>query len=393
MAKGKGVLTKDEVDEIRLRAARAIAPLRPLKKGQTYKWGDLRTQAGRDLPVYYLVYFLLADLLRFPHAGKHEKVAWLISVDFNGNAATIEHRKMGLGVFSSRTPEDEAVAADIVKAVKRGVGAAKPYFNHLAAKAIDGSQLNVRNNCRWLFGRYTYLRDLFKEKTVAIQNEALYDVDEKEIELADARKVKSYALRYSDSEEAKWIGVAAIEAFFSWTEHVCIHLGIFLGKLTTGAEIAEIAEEDWSEKVKIAIDLSADKEMKAVYEELLEIRSQVRNYMAHGAFGKQGEAFHFHSAAGAVPINLIGRSGGISTWVRPSFQESKAIEVMETFITKLWEGERAPAKLHLDDADLPVILTHASDGTYKQIMSSTEEMEEYIKYLSREVDDSANMDW
>jgi hypothetical protein len=47
-----------------------------------------------------------------------------------------------------------------------------------------------------------------------------------------------------------------------------------------------MADKEWSEKVKVAIDLSTDKEMKGIYEELLEIRRQVRNYMAHGAFGR-----------------------------------------------------------------------------------------------------------
>jgi hypothetical protein len=387
------ILTVDEVEQIRAQAARAIAPLKSPERGIKYDWGGVRTDAGRELPPYYLVYFLLADLLNFPRGGKEEKVAWAIPVEFNGSVATIEHRKMGLGVFSSKLPEDEAVAREIVAAAKRGIGAARRYFDHLAAKAVTGKQLNVNNNCSWLFGRYTYLRDLFKEKAATIQNRSLYNVQETETVLEDGKSIKSFTLSYSDAEEAKWIGVAAIEAFFSWTEHVMIHIGILLGKLKTGADVSAMADKEWSEKVKVAIDLSADKEMKEIYEELLEIRRQVRNFMAHGAFGKQGEAFHFHSGAGAVPVNLTGRDGGLSMWISPSFEESRAIDVMESFIKKLWEEERAPAKLHLDDSDLPVILSHASDGIYRRAMSSEEDMEDYINYLSREVDNSANMDW
>ena len=393
MASKKRVLTSSEIEQIRAQAAQAIAPLKPPDKTLTYQWGDSRTNSGGNLPPYYLVHFLLVDLLKFPRSGKWEKVAWTVPVDFNGSAAIIEHRKMGLGVFSAKGPGREATARDIVAAVKRGVGAAGRYFDHLAAMAITGSQLNVTNNSPWLFGRYTYLRDLFKEKTATLQHHALYDVDETEIVLESGRKVKSYALRYSASEEAKWVGVAAIEAFFSWTEHVLILVGILLGKLRTGAEVSAMAEAEWSEKIKAAIDLSVDKEMKEIYEELLDIRRQVRNYMAHGAFGKQGEAFHFHSGAGAVPIQLSGQLGGISAWIRPSFEESRAIEVMESFIAKLWDGVRAPARLLLKDAELPIILSHASDGIYSRAMSSEATMEDYVQYLGREVDDAANMDW
>lgn len=393
MAPNKLILTANEMEQIRAQAARAIAPLKPPEKGCKYKWGGARTDAGRELPPYYLVYFLLVDLLNFRRSGVDEKVAWSIPVDFNGCAATIEHRKLGLGVFSSKSPEDEAIAKEIVVAVQRGIGAGRRYFDHLAAKAVTGSQLNVSNNSPWLFGRYTYLRDLFKEKAASVQNRSLYEVEEVDLVLEAEKTVKSFILSYSDSEEAKWVGIAAIEAFFSWTEHVLILIGILLGKLKTGVEVSAMADKEWSEKIKVAIDLSVNKEMKDIYEELLEIRRQVRNYMAHGAFGKQGEAFHFHSGAGAVPVKLTGQLGGLSMWIKPSFEESRAIEVMESFITKLWEGERAPAKLLLDDADLPIILSHASDGRYRHIMSSEEVMEDYIKYLSREVDNAANMDW
>src|SRR6185295_6297860 len=99
-------------------------------------------------------------------------------------------------------------------------------------------------------------------------------------------------------------GIAAIEAFFSWTEHVLILIAILQGRLKTGMDVARVAQGDWSEKIKAAVDLSGNAKMKALYEELLEIRRQVRNFMAHGAFGKHGEAFRFHSGAGAVPVNL-----------------------------------------------------------------------------------------
>jgi hypothetical protein len=212
MGPNKLILTKGDVEQIRAQAARAIAPLKPLQEWRKYKWGGARTDAGRELPPYYLVYFLLADLLNFPQSGMDEKVAWSIPVDFNSFAATIEHRKLGLGVFFSKTPEDEAAAAEIVAAVRRGVGAARRYFDHLAAHALTGSRLNVSNNSPWLFGRYTYLRDLFKEKAASVQNRSLYDVEEIDLVLDSGSKVKHFTFSYSDSEEAKWVGVAAIEA-------------------------------------------------------------------------------------------------------------------------------------------------------------------------------------
>jgi hypothetical protein len=389
MVRKKTILTTAEIEKVRQRAIRAVAPLRPPEQGRKYNYGDKRTEAGRRLPEYYLVYFLLVELLRFPHGGRWEKVAWTIPVDFNGRAALIEHRKFGVGVFSPATGEYETTAAGIVAAVVRGVEAARSFFDHLAAEAVGGSRLNVKNNCAWLFGRYTYLRDQFRQKTASVTDTSLY-------KLPDGIKLKSLSeLKFSDMQEARWLGIAAIEAFFGWMEHVLIHIAILLGNIGTGQDVARLAQSEWSEKVKAVIDLSSEKETKAIYEDLLEVRRQVRNYIAHGAFGKHGEAFQFHSATGAVPVNLTDPQGNnkFSMWSVPSFDEAKTLEVAESFVTKLWEGNRAPAKLYLEGADLPVILSYAVDGTYASAMSSEEAMEDFVKSLTHEIDNAANMDW
>src|SRR5271165_1944627 len=191
MEREKTILTREEIEEIRQRAILAIAPLKPPEQRREYNYGDRRTDAGQKLPTYYLVYFLLADLLKFPHGGRWEKVAWTIPVDFNGSAALIEYRKIGLGVFSAATPEDEAIAAGIVTAVNRGIGAARPFFDHLAAEAVSGSRLNVTNNCAWLFGRYTYLRDQYREKMSSIKDTSFYKVEKIVTTMPDGTKVES----------------------------------------------------------------------------------------------------------------------------------------------------------------------------------------------------------
>ncbi|MGA7894415.1 MAG: hypothetical protein WCA49_14435 [Candidatus Sulfotelmatobacter sp.] len=386
-------MSAGEIEEIRNRVANAIAPVKEPEGGRRYAYGSARTKGGRGLPPYYLVYFLLVDLLKFGHGGRGEKVAWTIPVDYQGSAALIEHRKMGLGIFSAATAEDEIVAEGIVKAIHRGIKAAAPFFDHLAAEAVERSRLNVRNNSGWLFGRYEYLRDQFREKTAEAEARKR-EVEKTEEVLGNGTKVMSYSYpAFGLRREAGWIGIAAIDAFFSWTEHVLIHIAILNGKIKTGEEVADLAGADWTDKIKAAVDLD-DAAMKTLYDELLVVRRQVRNYMAHGAFGKNGEAFEFHSGAGAVPVNLTDPEGRdrFSMWESPSFDELGAIETAEAFVEKLWDGDLAPAKLYLQEADLPIILTYASDGTYQGAMTSLEAMESLVEGMTHEIDRAANMD-
>ncbi|MGC2472863.1 MAG: hypothetical protein WA485_00900 [Candidatus Sulfotelmatobacter sp.] len=393
MAYPKVILSADQIQRIRDSALKAIAPLKPPDQAARIAFGK-RTKAGQKLPPYYLVYFLLVDLLNFGHGGRWEKVAWTIPVDYEGKLALVEHRKFGLGVFSAATPDDELAAEGIVRAVERGVKAATPFFDHLAAKAIEGSRLNVNNNSAWLFCRYEYLRDQFRER-VAAEEARKNEVQKVEEMLPNGTKITHYSvIKFVIRREAAWLGIAAIDAFFSWTEHALIHIAILRGKLKTGDEVASLAAADWTEKIKTAIGF-ADPEFKSLYDELLAVRRQVRNYMAHGAFGKSGEAFRFHSGAGAVPVNLTDLQGrdNFSMESGPSFDEAAAIETAESFIEKLWEGSLAPAKVLIQEASLPIILTHANDGTYQRAMRSVEEMESFVEAETRAMDNAVNMDW
>jgi hypothetical protein len=117
--------------------------------------------------------------------------------------------------------------------------------------------------------------------------------------------------------------------------------------------------------------------------------------MAHGAFGKRGEAVHFHSGTGAVPVLLTEEreSYGVTIDGGIAFDESSALNLIEEFIAHLWSGKREPARIYIQESGLPLLLTMASDGTYLSAMRSTGEMEEFVSGLSRRFDDAANMDW
>src|SRR5207245_4096825 len=115
MKNEKTKLSEQEISELRDTVLKAISPLSPTSKERKYQVGSARTRAGNRLPPYYFVYFLLVELLKFPHLGRGEKVAWSIPVDCDGSLAFIEHRKLGLGVFSAAAEDQEEIAARIVE--------------------------------------------------------------------------------------------------------------------------------------------------------------------------------------------------------------------------------------------------------------------------------------
>ncbi|MBR0653532.1 hypothetical protein [Plastoroseomonas arctica] len=380
-----------DLNSVKARARKATGPLKVADPGSEY-WGN-RTNAGRSLPPYYLVYFLLVDLLNFRDLGRSEKIAFSIPIKINNTTLMIEYRKFGLGIFV-KDSVDEVAADKAAKFIRAGVEAAQPYFESLASAAAKGSSLNVRNNAGELFERFTFFAECYASKIKEAEERKDERIRTKLPQTGSA--LSGYSITfpsYDLSREARWYGTAAIEAFFSWTEHVFILIAILQGKIATGDDIAIIAGIEWKEKFKKSLDIS-DALTKKFYDQLTLLRSQVRNFVAHGAFGKNGEALSFHSSVGAVPLILPSQrlkkkfifGNGID------FLLPEAIKTIQDFISHMWSGDLSPAKIYIETG-LPLILSYVINGRYNSAMISDETMEEFTHFLGRMVDDAANMDW
>ena len=379
--------------------AKVLQAIWPLKIVDSKFFGSQPTTAGRGLPEHYLVYFLLVDLLGFKNLGRHEKLAWSIPVELEGHVLFIEHRKLGLGVFTSGgigAGEAEPTAKEVVRLVNRGIRVARPYFDWRAEQAVNTSKINVRNKSGDLYERFEFLLGLYNAKTAEVQANAGKTV------------ITDYSTggfgftfpEYPLSREAEWLAISVVESFFSWTEHVFVHLAILQGKCVTGGAVNSLSVKEWKDKFKTALDLS-DPKTKTYYDRLTTLRYEVRNFVAHGAFGKSGEAFLFHSGAGAAPVQLPHRRGEYS-YRFPNFLEfmgeqrahmdRQAIECIQDFVEHIRSGPLAPAWMFLDEG-MDVVLTHAQDGTYKLAMKSEEDMQDFINYRTYLEEMYLNMDF
>ena len=385
-----------DIDAIKTKALKAIWPL---KSVDSMSYGSRRTAAGRGLPEAYLVYFLLVDLLGFKNLGRDEKLAWSVPVDLEGQVLFIEHRKMGLGVLRAGdlNPEKaEPAAREIVRLVNKGVRVAQPYFDWRAEQAVNNSEVNVRNKCDDLYQRLTFLLGLYESKMAEVQANAGKTAETDHQNGGIGIGFPEYDL----SREAEWLAISVVESFFSWTEHVFVHLAILQGKCVTGGDVNALAAAEWRDKFKTALDLN-NPTLKSYYDRLTTLRYQVRNFVTHGAFGKSGEAFLFHSDVGAVPVQLPHRRGEYS-YRFPSFPEymgtqrtqkdQEAIKCIQSFVDYIRSGPLTPAWMFLDEG-MDLVLTHAQDGTYEFAMKSEQNMHDFIDYWTYLEDMYTNMDF
>ena len=110
---------------------------------------------------------------------------------------------------------------------------------------------------------------------------------------------------------------------------------------------------------------------------------------------KNGEAFEFHSATGAVPvwINQEKERNKFSITGYLSLVEQDAIELIEEFIKFLWTGDTKPAMYYTQECGLPTILPFVSEGKYALACKSMKSMREFTEVIQRSFDSARDMDW
>lgn len=384
----------DEIEALRERVQRVLDPIDcAIKKGTNAEKDFLFTAVeavnSTKLPEYYLIFFLFSNLLGYKNLGQFEKVSWSFPIDYNGIAYLVEYRKFGVGIFASKQMKDDPSCKEIAKRIHKAVKTARPYFEWLASEAAKKSELNVLNHSLVLFERFDYLLQEYKKKNTE----------------AEARKNEAIRTQYSPTawgisypyprlrKEAEWLALSAIDAFYSFTEHVFLHAAILNGHLLTGENVADFADNDWGAKFKLCLDIRI-KEIKSSYDELILIKQQIRNFMAHGAFGRNGETFEIHSKTGAVPLLMPHQKGSsrFSIQHETSFQENEAISAIERFNIYYWDCKHLPEIIHIKSG-LPTVLTYAADSTYATAMQSSRDMELFVDRRLAAQDRAWNMDW
>lgn len=378
-------------------AIKILSPITPATDKtiaiENFLFNAQRSDASVQLPEYYFIYFLFADLLGFKNLGKFEKIAWSFPIDYNGRAFLVEYRKFGVGIFIQDKDKDEKIAAEIVRKINGAIKSVRPFYDHIAEEAVKNSKFNIVNNNDELYKRFEFLLSLYKKE----YNK--YQKNKGKVVIKSAKKKKyEYTLfkplDLQFYQKANWLAISCIESFFSWTEHLFIHLSVVARNLSDGRKISDLIDAEWKIKFKSALP-DNDEETTRFYNELILIRQQLRNFIAHGAFGKNGNAFLFHSKTGLVPVLMRHKrqKNRFSLYGFLTFKEEDVIKLIEDFIEFLWKGSLNSAMYYTQKCGLPTILPYAENGIYKAATINFKSIREFSQYLSMQIDNSLNMDW
>lgn len=395
-----------DLDAIKAEAGEAVRPLKPPSDWSRVEWAScaVGVGAGYGYAEANFVLVLLVDLLGYEYSGPGDKRLWSIPVELNGTILFIELRKFGMGISGPSILVVEDAAREVVNCIDRGIQSVHKfgYFEAWIRECAGDDNAILANDSILLHDKYLFFREEFQRHWVEFEQCKSQNC------IADPANIVGPIEQHSKCarirEKAAWVGQSAIDCFFSWTEHIFVHLAVLLDRedVNSIGKCNKLIKNDWKSKYKSVFDTEADEEASLFLHTLTEIRES-RNFTTHGRFGLRGERLWVPTRRGCFPYN-VQSSRSRDPWCRLNdemgFTERESLQAIERFIEYLWSGARQPARMLLQETPLPLIETPfptffklMKSGRYREAMESEANMESLINELGVKFEIQANMEF
>lgn len=381
------------------KASRHVAPiLSRFGPPSDKRWeGTFACRVAREqAPVPWLVYLVLVQIGGLKDIGRHEKTLWQVPFRFDGIDAVIRHEKFGLRLYIDRGGlhgrDSSTVAEDILSKLRALITAAeRDILKDLAARRLDDGRVTLVNQNHPLRGAYEHFRREAQESLAASRDPDTTEIGEPG---TDGWLTIGLSRRFERTEIGSYNGLAAINAYFSWLEHVLVLMFAFASEPPTKSRLASHIGNRWADKFKSIFDMH-EPDTGRVYADLHDIAETYRNTYGHGGFDKRGAAIAVHvEGIGAVPAALSDIRSSPHFEAYPFATESftdvtTKLDRVDAF---LQHGPMSLAKRYIDSG-LDAAFDPSSRSALLRAARSVENMERLIERRSKMVDDYLNMDW
>lgn len=299
-------------------------------EGQDF-FGQLGSMTPPGFPIPALLWFGLTELLDLNDSGREEKVLWSVFFRSNGITYGFEYRKFGLRMLCEKQHVDDPTTRQVLGKARGLTDIVESYLSKtVATSQVTAGNFTMENLSERLNERYRYLRE---------QAEAAYARPPPPPEQGTTEHGGWYSHDLDRPiREGGALGTAAVDAYFSRSEHIFCLLAAFQDTIPSTGFLDFLAS-NWRAKAQQVLDLR-DPTAKAFYDQFLSIREEWRNPLAHGGFLSGGGSLYFHlPKIGALPAKLRRTPEGPRLGFRLAQQSfNEIVQLFDDFDEFLREG-------------------------------------------------------
>ncbi len=270
----------------------------------------------RLFPVPELVLFALRDVMGFSWSGRGEKVRWSVYATVEGEPFIFESRKFGFAI-----DHREELPAGLLKRVEGQLSSSlrllEPLLNDVASAQIANGNLTLENRFAEFDNRYRFFRTL-ADKAFQFKAAAGKDADGTSERTNDTKVFSDLTERLNQSlkvqQEGYFASGAMVDAYFSRLEHRVLLLRAFIGRPLEVGDFETFLQKTWEQRLREVVPSDINAAIGKLLGELRDVKSSIRNPLAHGGVENDGGAFYFHMPSiGAIPANLSRYRGRLKT--------------------------------------------------------------------------------
>jgi len=332
------------------------------------------------VPVPWLAYLALTQIVGSRDIGPHEKVRWQVPFTYDRVHAMMADQKFGLRLYLD-VPEHRdgtKVASEIagkltavIRTLERDVLAG------LAQSRYDEGRVTITNQTHSLRGAYELFRTEAEQQLAASEADDTLEIGQPGE--GEGGLLKGFSKRMARLSAGSYNGIAATTSYFSWFEHVLVLFLAFTDVDPSSGTLRHHISDSWQGKFRRVFDVK-DQDSARILGRLQEVANQYRNTYAHGGFDKQGAAIGVHiDGIGPVPARLTDVRRAPQFEIYPfgpsTFDDlATTLEEVDAFLR---DGPRRLAMQYVESG-LQVAFDAETRRRYREAMANTAKFSQFI---------------
>jgi hypothetical protein len=240
------------------------------------------------VPVPWLPYLALVQIIGCRDLGTAEKTMWQVPFRYDRIEAMLTYEKFGLRLHLD-VPHDgddsQKLAAAIVGKLNAIVKTIeKETLQNLAKQKLDNGEVTLLNQQHRLRRAYEHFRTEAEQLLAASEAD-----DTRELETIEKGDflTRGISKTFERLEIGGFNAIAAINAYFSWLEHILTLALAFGGVDPSGETLCDHIGNRWGDKFRRIFN-TLDADANRLLGRLHQVAEDYRNTFGHGGFDKHG---------------------------------------------------------------------------------------------------------
>jgi hypothetical protein len=312
----------------------------------------------------------------------------------DGEPFAFELRKFGFFISHKESISD-ALLQRVEGQLSGSLRCLEPILSEVAKSQIALGNLTIVNRMAVFDNRYQYFRGLADEAfTPATQDPPPGEDFADDSMLANMSAKMNHHL--AKEQEGYFASGAMIDAYFSRLEHRVLLLRAFMGRPLAIGDFNRFLEKRWDERLQDVVGIDADCQWPFLLGKLRDVKSKIRNPLAHGGVENDGGAFYFYlPTVGAIPGNLSRHSGRLQTSFFPisDLTHAETCSLFDSVDAFLAEGAFKLPNNFVQSGIDPQFDEEAIARCATAIEAGADAVEDLIDRLSSAWERHANMDY